>query len=104
MPSSSSLRRLPAGQVADLGVGERRPSDGGGLVGLVDDADAVAVDLHGAVEEVGDAERDDHGDLLMPLVTASHPSYPGLGGRCGTGPNRDERPLMALSPLAHVGG
>jgi hypothetical protein len=37
------------------------------LVGLVDDTGAVAVHLHGTVDEVGDAEWDEHGDLLMPF-------------------------------------
>ena len=39
----------------------RHPSPAvGGLVGFVDDADAVAVDVLGAVEEVEDVERDLH--------------------------------------------
>jgi hypothetical protein len=33
----------------------------GRLVGLVDDADALAVDVLGAVEQVEDVERDLHG-------------------------------------------
>jgi hypothetical protein len=58
------LGGLPAGQRADLGVGElsqRRR----GLVGLVDDAGALAVDPDGPVDEVGDAERNDHACLLV---------------------------------------
>ena len=61
MPSSSSLAACRRGEGAHLGVrqvAQRR----GGLVGLVDDAGPVAVDLHGAVDEVGDAERDVHAD------------------------------------------
>ena len=54
---------LPLREVADLGVGEvaegRR-----GLVGLVDDAHALAVHLDGAVDEVRDAEGDVHVGLL----------------------------------------
>ena len=58
------LRGLPSGQCADLGVGEL-PQGRGGLVGLIDDAGALAVDGDGAVDEVGDAERDDHACLLV---------------------------------------
>ena len=61
------VRRLPAGQVADLGIGQVAER-GGRLVGLVDHTGALAVHLHGTVDEVGDAERDEHGDLLMPSV------------------------------------
>ena len=63
-PELVEVCRLSAGQVADLPVGqvaERRR----GLVGLVDHAGAVAVHLHGTVDEVGDAERDEHVILLV---------------------------------------
>ena len=58
-PELVEPRGLPPGQGAELGV--RQLAQGRrGLVGLVDDADPVAVHLHGAVDEVRDAERDDH--------------------------------------------
>jgi hypothetical protein len=38
-------------------------------VGLVDDAHALAVDLHGPIDEVGDTERDEHGSSYVVGVT-----------------------------------
>jgi hypothetical protein len=48
-----------SGVFGDLPPRQRSPARGG-LVGFVDDPDAVAVDLLGAVEEVEDVERDVH--------------------------------------------
>jgi hypothetical protein len=58
------LRGLPPGQRADLGVAELAQGRGR-LVGLVDDSGALAVDLDRTVDEVGDAERNDHACLLV---------------------------------------
>ena len=52
--------RLPTGQRRQLGVREVAQR-GRRLVRLVDHADPVAVDGPGAVDEVRDAERDEHG-------------------------------------------
>jgi hypothetical protein len=58
------------GVLGDLPPRQLSPA-GGGLVGFVDHADPVAVDVLGAVEEVEDVERDLHrsswmvGDLLL---------------------------------------
>ena len=51
------------GVLGDLPPGQLAPAVGG-LVGLVDDADAVAVDVLGAIEEVEDVERDLHDRAL----------------------------------------
>src|SRR5207342_1873324 len=52
----------------------------GGLVGLVDDADPVAVDSHRALQEVVDAERDDHDPQVSPPTLAE--GWPERPGDC----------------------
>ena len=52
-----------SGPVGDVRVGECAPGRCG-LVGLVDDADSVGVDLLGASEEIVDGQGDMHGRTL----------------------------------------
>ena len=66
------LRRDAACPLAHLGVGDRAPR-GSGLVRLVDDARAVAVDGHGAVQEVAHTQRDDHVRTLPPGIRIVDP-------------------------------
>jgi hypothetical protein len=50
-------------------------------VGFVDDADAVAVDVLGAVEEVEDVERDVHNAAPGRPVTLTRPLVQSTSGR-----------------------
>ena len=75
------LRRLGPRELAHPRVGQVAERLRG-LVGLVDDADAIGVHGQGAVEKVGGRERHDHG--VTPLTVGSaHPShaYGESGGR-----------------------
>jgi hypothetical protein len=66
------LCRDPACPQAHLGVRDRAPR-GSGLVRFVDDARALAVDGHGAVQEVAHTQRDDHVRTLPPGIRVVDP-------------------------------
>ena len=63
------LRRDAASPLAHLGVGDRAPR-GSGLVRFVDDARALAVDGHGAVQEVAHTREGRSCRALFPQVFA----------------------------------
>ena len=68
-PELVELRGLAAGERADLGVRQLpTPQRRCRLVGFVDDPGPVAVHLHGPVDEVGNAERNDHRVSLERLA------------------------------------
>src|SRR4029079_16231636 len=83
------LRRDAASPLANLGVGDRAPR-GSGLVGFVDDARALAVDGHGAVQEVAHTQRDDHVRTLTPGIRGVHPLRTGEE-RCPWAPSSSSR-------------
>ena len=68
-PESVEAGGHRSGVLGDLSPCHPPPAVGG-LVGLVDDADAVAVDVLGTVEEVEDVERDLHRVAPGSLVTS----------------------------------
>jgi hypothetical protein len=59
-PQAVERRRLGACQLGDAGVGQLSPRRRR-LIGLVDHAHAVGVDERGALEVVGDRQRNSHG-------------------------------------------
>ncbi len=58
-PEGVEPGRLRAGPERHLTIRARSPT-GGRLIGLVDEADPVGVDLGGATQEIVDRERDFH--------------------------------------------
>src|SRR5690606_21672071 len=103
-PELVEARRLPPGECPQLGVPELAVARGTAqrrcrLIRLVHDSDAFAVDLHGPVDEVRDAERHDH----LATLTTNLPSTTVLI-EIEADRRTDESPLIGLSPTTHDRG